>query len=50
MLGLLRCDEEQSVVDEKKTIWRYSLAAAFDRTTLLTMGALRPHSPGRKSE
>ena len=37
MLRLLRCDEEQSAVDENKTIWRYSLAEAFDRATLLSM-------------
>jgi hypothetical protein len=37
MLGLLHCDEEQSAMDENKTIWRYSLAANFDRNTLLTM-------------
>jgi hypothetical protein len=36
-LGLLRCDEEQSVIDETKTIWRYSLADEFDRNTLLAM-------------
>jgi hypothetical protein len=36
-LGLLHCDEEQSATDENKTIWRYSLAAGFDRETLLTM-------------
>ena len=42
MLGLLRCDEEQSVVDETKTVWRYSLAAGFDQKTLLTMSRLRP--------
>jgi hypothetical protein len=36
-LGLLRCDEEQSVTDETKTIWRYSLADEFDRNTLLAM-------------
>jgi hypothetical protein len=36
-LGLLRCDEEQSVTDENKTIWRYSLADEFDRGTLLAM-------------
>ena len=40
MLGLLRCDEEQSAMDENKTIWRYSLAADYDRDTLLTMCAL----------
>ncbi|MFZ2081840.1 MAG: bifunctional DNA primase/polymerase [Xanthobacteraceae bacterium] len=37
MLKLLRCDEEKSAVDENKTIWRYSLAEAFDRATLLSM-------------
>jgi hypothetical protein len=36
-LGLLRCDEEQSVTDEGKTIWLYSLADGFDRGTLLAM-------------
>jgi hypothetical protein len=36
--GLLRCDEEQAETDEKKTVWRYSLADGFDRATLLTMG------------
>ena len=46
MLRLLRCDEEKSVVDETKTVWRYSLAAGFDRETLLTMSGLRPHKPG----
>ena len=45
MLGLLRCDEEQSVVDETKTVWRYSLAAGFDQKTLLTMSRLRPAKP-----
>jgi Bifunctional DNA primase/polymerase, N-terminal len=45
MLGLLRCDEEQSLIDETKTVWRYSLAAGFDRETLLTMSALRPLKP-----
>jgi hypothetical protein len=45
MLALLRCDEERSVVDENKTIWRYSLADAFDRATLLAMSALRPPPP-----
>jgi hypothetical protein len=40
ILGLLRCDEEQTVTtgDETKTIWRYSLADGFDRATLLSMG------------
>jgi len=37
ILGLLRCDEEQSDTDESKTVWRYSLADGFDRATLLTM-------------
>ena len=46
MLGLLRCDEEQSVVDENKTIWRYSLADNFDRKTLQFMARLHP-SQGR---
>ena len=46
ILGLLRCEEEQSVVDENKTIWRYSLASAFDRATLLTMVGLCPSKPG----
>jgi hypothetical protein len=45
MLGLLRCDEEQSVADETKTVWRYSLADGFDRKTLLTMTRLRPSKP-----
>ena len=45
MIGLLRCDEEQSVADENKTVWRYSLAAGFDRETLLTMSGLRPSKP-----
>ena len=36
-LGLLRCNEEQSVADESKTVWRYSLADTFDRDTLLSM-------------
>jgi hypothetical protein len=40
MLGLLRCDEEQSTTDEKKTVWRYSLAAGFDRDTLLDIKAV----------
>ena len=39
ILGLLRCDEEQAETDEKKTVWRYSLADGFDRATLLTMGS-----------
>jgi hypothetical protein len=34
MLGLLRCDEEQSSGPEEKTVWRYSLADSFDVTTL----------------
>jgi hypothetical protein len=38
ILGLLRCDEEQAETDEKKTVWRYSLADEFDRATLLTIG------------
>jgi hypothetical protein len=38
ILGLLRCDEEQSDTDESKTVWRYSLADGFDRATLLSMG------------
>jgi hypothetical protein len=46
MLRLLRCDEEQSVVDENKTVWRYSLADAFDRATLLTMAGVAPFKPG----
>jgi hypothetical protein len=46
ILRLLRCDEEQSAVDEDKTVWRYSLAEDFDRATLLTMGRLRPFSLG----
>jgi hypothetical protein len=37
MLKLLRCDEEKSAADENKTIWRYSLAEAFDRATLQAM-------------
>jgi hypothetical protein len=37
MLGLLQCTEEQSVTDEDKLIWRYSLADTFDRKTLLEM-------------
>ena len=41
-LGLLRCDEEQSVTDEAKTIWRYSLADEFDRATLLSMAEPLP--------
>ena len=50
-LGLLRCDEEQSVVDENKTIWRYSLSDGFDRATLLSMERLRPSpNPGRKCD
>ena len=40
------CDEEQSAVDEDKTVWRYSLAEDFDRATLLTMGRLRPFNLG----
>jgi hypothetical protein len=36
-LSLLQCEEEQSVADESKTVWRYSLAAAFDRATLQAM-------------
>jgi len=44
-LGPLLCQEEQSVADEDKTIWRYSLAAGFDRDTLLTMARLRPSKP-----
>jgi len=46
ILKLLRCDEEQSGVDEDKTVWRYSLAEDFDRATLLTMGRLRPFNLG----
>src|SRR6516225_8133571 len=38
ILGLLRCDEEQSDTNESKTVWRYSLADGFDRATLLSMG------------
>jgi hypothetical protein len=38
MLGLLRCDEEQSSGPEEKTVWRYSLAARFDAATLQTVG------------
>jgi hypothetical protein len=45
MLGLLRCDEEKSEIDETKTVWRYSLAAGFDRKTLLIMSGLRPSKP-----
>jgi hypothetical protein len=41
-LGLLRCDEDQSVTDETKTIWRYSLADEFDRATLLSMAEPPP--------
>jgi hypothetical protein len=37
MLGRLRCDEEQSAGPEEKTVWRYALAADFDRDALLTM-------------
>jgi hypothetical protein len=38
-LGLLRCDEEQTTANDGKTqtVWRYSLADAFDRYTLLAM-------------
>jgi hypothetical protein len=36
-LSLLQCEEEQSVADESKTVWRYSLAAAFDCATLQAM-------------
>ena len=46
ILRLLRCDEEQSAVDEDKTVWRYSLAEDFDRATLLTMGVLHPFNLG----
>ena len=45
-LRLLRCDEEQSMADEDKTVWRYSLAEDFDRATLLTMGVLHPFNLG----
>jgi hypothetical protein len=45
MLGLLRCDEEKSEIDETKTVWRYSLADGFDRLTLLAMSKLRPVKP-----
>jgi hypothetical protein len=38
MLGLLRCDEEQSSGSEEKTVWRYSLADRFDAATLQSMG------------
>jgi Bifunctional DNA primase/polymerase, N-terminal len=38
MLGLLRCDEEQSSEPEEKTVWRYSLADSFDVATLQSMG------------
>jgi hypothetical protein len=38
-LELLRCTEEEATVDDGKTykVWRYSLADAFDRNTLLAM-------------
>jgi hypothetical protein len=49
-MRLLRCDEEQSAVDEDKTVWRYSLAEDFDRATLLTMGRRRPFNLVGKSE
>jgi len=40
MLGLLQCDEEEAFVGEEiKTTWRYSLAPAFDRDTLLAMAS-----------
>jgi hypothetical protein len=41
-LELLRHKEEQSVTDETKTVWRYSLADDFDRATLLTMAHPAP--------
>ena len=37
MLGLLRCDEEQSSGPEEKTVWHYSLADSFDTATLQTI-------------
>src|SRR5262249_51799825 len=47
-LGLLLCEEEQSVADENKTVWRYSLANGFDRATLLAMAGLRS-TPGAEA-
>ena len=50
ILKLLRCDEEQSGVDEDKTVWRYSLAEDFDRATLLTWGGCAHSTLVQKSE
>jgi hypothetical protein len=47
-LGLLLCEEEQSVADENKTVWRYSLANGFDRATLIPMARLRS-KPGAEA-
>ena len=42
MLGLVQCDEENVITQslQEKTVWHYSLAERFDRTTL---GALPAH-------
>jgi hypothetical protein len=46
ILGILKCDEEETDAgdDDKKEkrIWRYSLSANFDCTTLLTMAGRDP--------
>jgi hypothetical protein len=46
MLRLLRCDEERtsSIGSEEKTIWKYSLADAYDKDTLATMKREPPAS------
>jgi len=46
MLGLLTCKEERTGYGEgEKTVWRYTLADGFDRSTLLSMVAVPPPSP-----
>ena len=45
MLGMLRCDEEETTTKtfQEKTVFRYSLAADFDRATLLAMVGTHHH-------
>jgi hypothetical protein len=45
MLGMLRCDEEETTTTtfQEKTIFRYSLADDFDRATLLAMVGAHHH-------
>jgi hypothetical protein len=46
-LGLLTCTEEQSVTDETKTVWRYSLNHdRLDRDVLLSIGGCPGASHG----